>query len=368
MKKISILTLKLGENYGGILQAYALQRLIRNLGYQPETTWIEGSTRKHLLKIIPGVKTMLKLSKKAMGRDVNDSVSENTELFIREHIRTVPFARMLFNVLMRRYTAHLVGSDQVWRNAYAYVPYNMFSFIHRPAYIFSYAASFGKDNLNEYSNNLISVSRRLANRFKSVSVREDSGVSIAEKFWGIKAEQHVDPTLLITAEEYNTLIDEGDHGTAVPDNMIFEYVLDPSAAKSEVLERVEEELNTGSFRIISSDGNSGAPLPSVLHWIKSFRNSDYVVTDSFHGTVFSIIFNKPFLTVGNEARGLSRFRSLLDIFNLSDRLIKENGEFEDSLIRKQIDWISVNSVLDSERSRSLGYLRKNLRAAHLLHF
>lgn len=103
-------------------------------------------------------------------------------------------------------------------------------------------------------------------------------------------------------------------------------------------------------------------MPKVEQWLKSFRDAEYVVTDSFHGTVFSIIFNKPFITIGNKSRGLARFTSLLSTFGLEHRLISSPNDIDSKLVSASIGWAPVNRIITKERQRSLNYLSRHLSA------
>ena len=101
-------------------------------------------------------------------------------------------------------------------------------------------------------------------------------------------------------------------------------------------------------------------FPPIEEWINGFVHADFIITDSFHGTVFAILFNKPFLSIGNAKRGLSRFSSLLDNFKLKERLILEPNKFEMQKLSDEIDWDYVNSRLALERERSLAFLIENV--------
>lgn len=100
-------------------------------------------------------------------------------------------------------------------------------------------------------------------------------------------------------------------------------------------------------------------FPPVEEWIRGFIDTEFVITDSFHGTVFSIIFNKPFISIANKSRGLTRFESLLKLFQLEDRLI---FSYKDLNLNgfKEIDWKKVNAILKREREKSKLFLEKYL--------
>lgn len=102
-------------------------------------------------------------------------------------------------------------------------------------------------------------------------------------------------------------------------------------------------------------------FPNPAAWLRGFEGAKFVVTDSFHGTAFSILHNIPFIAIGNVARGLSRFQSLLKMFGLEDRLVKDiNSVNIDNFAEKEIDWERVNVVLEKEREKAVGFLENNL--------
>ena len=102
-------------------------------------------------------------------------------------------------------------------------------------------------------------------------------------------------------------------------------------------------------------------FPNPAAWLRGFQDAKFVVTDSFHGTVFSILHNIPFVAIGNVSRGLSRFKSLLKMFGLEDRLITDINSVDiDNFAEKEIDWARVNEVLEKEREKAVGFLKKVL--------
>jgi polysaccharide pyruvyl transferase WcaK-like protein len=100
-------------------------------------------------------------------------------------------------------------------------------------------------------------------------------------------------------------------------------------------------------------------FPAPEKWIRGFMDAQFVITDSFHGTVFSILFNKPFISIANKVRGLTRFTSLLKLFHLEDRLIFSSEDFVPENL-KEIDWDRTNAILNQEKEKSMQFLKKNL--------
>ncbi|MHA7862318.1 polysaccharide pyruvyl transferase family protein [Tessaracoccus sp. Y36] len=265
--------------------------------------------------------------------------------------------------------AIVVGSDQVWRGGYADVEQQLLAYTgERDIIRMSYAASFGGDKLIRYSRSLEKRSAELATTFRAISVREESGIDLCRTHWGVKAQHHVDPTLLFEADHYRSLIRQSPAPLKPVQGGLFAYVLDRSEATSQLTSRIASRLGIPSFEVLppsAKEKNAFANNPSVYRmapleqWLHSFAESDFVVTDSFHGTVFSILFNKPFIAIGNRARGLARFDSLLSFAGLADRLYDRSQEIED-LPLSAPDWEDVNARVTTGRLAGWDYLRRHL--------
>lgn len=377
-KKILILSQPIGGNYGGIIQAYALQSIITKIGVQAVTD--------NYINTQDNIKYKLKKIKRIFH---NIILRENRILMYDKEIHKVLTAQTRYFIDAKLYICNtrlnkkqldiqdiygfdtvVVGSDQVWRKPYSNIPEYLLDFtkgmdIKR----ISYAASFGKDDLSEYGDKLIKKSAALAKKFDAISVREDSGVDICNEYWGVKAQQHVDPTLLLEKDDYLKLIHEDINVLKKSDGHIFTYVLDSDKNKDEIIDKVSSHLKMKTFDImppkpmtkkeLRSNPDKFA-LPHVTQWLKSFKDADFVITDSFHGSVFSIIFNKPFIAIGNKERGLTRFSSLLRLFNLEDRLVSNSNSVL-SITDSPINWKEVNEIKLREKKRGIKYLKDNLQ-------
>jgi hypothetical protein len=194
----------------------------------------------------------------------------------------------------------------------------------------AYAASFGIDEW-DYTDEETARVRQLAQKFDAISVREDSGVELCKKYLGVHAEHVVDPTMLLDKADYVKLIEAAN----VPKSKgnLFEYVLDASAEKTEFINRVAADRGLTPFSVHNTNVENGdAPAemrvqPPVEQWLRAFLDAEFVVTDSFHACVFSIIFGKPFIAVGNAQRGNARFDSLFKMFGLEHHLITNVAEY-----------------------------------------
>lgn len=364
MKKITILTHRLGSNYGGILQAYALQRCIKSVAPgEVYVSTIDMEPRPGLFRrIVSTIKAFI------IGRRpyvnsiwVQSQIQKDTLIFLSKYVNRVE------SLNAGRHLC-IVGSDQVWRAAYVDPVKYMFGSINDDSVQrISYAASFGTDDLSEYTEDQIRKTAELAKKFSGISVREDSGVEIVKKYWGLRAEHHIDPTLLLSSKDYSKLIN--DEPTKPLEGTLFAYVLDRSPKNNAIINKIEALSATKQFELMPNKYISLADflrnkeaylMPKVEQWLRSFRDADYVVTDSFHGTVFSIIFNKPFITIGNKDRGLARFSSLLSIFGFEERLVEAIDDVTSELVNQRINWKKVNAKIKSEEKHSLDYLKKYL--------
>lgn len=374
--KILILTHKLGTNYGGILQAYALQKVLSNDRFNATTSYY--GRRGTIYGIAVYVKYLIKKMLHTIMPDMlvihpseADLISTKTMRFVTENMNTINGVDVVSAVSTHQYDVLITGSDQVWRSVYVPVDKYLFDFAEDIKGIkrISYAASFGRDDLTEYSPRLLKRSAQLAKKFDAISVREKSGIDLVNANWGMEAEQHVDPTLLLDKKHYLGLIKDDKENTLPSPGNLFCYLLDSSVDKTEIVKYVCSSLGLVSFEIMPPKATSYKQLksnvskyqlPPVTQWLRSFNDAKFVVTDSFHGTVFAIIFNKPFISIGNNKRGMTRFSSLLELFGLGDRLVVSPRDVTKELINKSIDWASVNTKIKAEQKRSFDYLKEHL--------
>lgn len=362
--KIGILTLPLHTNYGGILQAYALQTVLERMGHEVEvidtpniksspSLWTIG---KRIIKKLLGRKVSLFLEKK-YNKEF-PIISQYTQLFIDKYIH-----RKVVNTPEELqeddFDAIVVGSDQIWRPKYygkienAYLKFAKDWNIKRIAY----AASFGTDEW-EYTPHQTARCGELLRMFDAVSVREASGVGLCKEYFGVEAKHVLDPTMLLNKEDYIKLIETA--GTPKSKGTLLNYILDDTPEKRALIEQIAKDKGLVPFRVNSRVEDHNAPLeeriqPSVEQWLRGFYDAEFVVTDSFHACVFSILFGKPFVVIGNKERGMARFNSLLDMFGLNNRMI---SNIEDLY---KLNTISDSSEeFETKRDQSLQYLSHSL--------
>ena len=146
----------------------------------------------------------------------------------------------------------------------------------------------------------------------------------------------------------------------------FSYILDKNPNKEAIINEIAQRLNKRRFECMPEYETSflniikhpqACVYPPVTKWLRSFYDADCVITDSFHGTVFSIIFNKPFYVLVNNARGAARFSNLLGMFGLEHRMI---STADSDVLDQPIDWKRVNMSLEEMKNKSLSFLREAL--------
>lgn len=369
--KILILTHPLRFNYGGILQNYALQRVLLSLGHDVYTIdWNDDKSFIYmLLSFIKRLFLHYFLQKKHiptnfyinLTRKQFLEINENNQKFIEKNIKRTDYIssiRKLSKVNKMKFDAIVVGSDQVWLEQF--VPMMYLNFLKLDVKRISYAASFGKSEWT-YSKKNTEIARILINKFHAVSVREESAVSLCREYLKCSASWVLDPTMLLTSEQYNQIISDSDD--SLPRNpYLMAYILDDSPLKTKISDILKIKLGLDKYEIYArSNSDNMKKVPSVLNWLLAIKNAEFVVTDSFHGMVFSIIYNKPFVVIENEERGMARFVSLLNILGLEDRLFNSNNDinlFIDNL--NEINYNSVNEILKYKRNQSFEFLLSSL--------
>ena len=261
------------------------------------------------------------------------------------------------------FDAILAGSDQIWRPSYVKpIEKGFLNFAKDWKNIkrLSYAASFGTDEW-EYSPEQAERCKQLILQFDGISVREDSGVELCKKYFGVDARHVLDPTMLLSKNDYIKIF--MDSKTPKSKGTLLNYVLDETADKHNLVRLIANEFNLTTFRV-NGKPEGGYPFhervqPPMAKWIRGFYDAEFIVTDSFHACAFSIIFNKPFIVYGNKTRGYARFQSILSMFNLEDRLIYNFDDY--NTVSKYIDWDNVNSILKNKQKESSTFLQNVLQ-------
>lgn len=376
--KVGVLTLPLHTNYGGNLQAYALVTVLKSMGHDAWLIkWEKDRTplwkspltiaKRLFLKYLKGKKEIV-VGSGIFDKRKRDAFEVNAKRFINRRISPQTKGFRSTRALARhmdgyRFDVIVVGSDQVWRPSSNVADYFL-GFLDgsrdTPRRV-AYGASFGTDQWT-FTPSQHQICAHHLKKFDAVSVREDSGVLMCLQHFGVQARHVIDPTMLLSHSHYLDLINyENSRVLHCSGQGLFVYVLDATSDKTSAVNSIANSLGLCSFSVAvpTKDSHSTFDLlavPPVEDWLSGFQEADFVFTDSFHGCVFSIIFNKPFIAYGNNGRGLSRFKSLLRMFHLEDRLIDSADAIGSDALLSPIDWGAVNAILKARRIESTSFL------------
>ena len=388
--KIAILTQPLIQNYGGILQCYALQTILQNMGHEVVVLnrTYNFSYKQIILQIGSLIKSVILkfILRKKNKRLINPLLENYRELleynspdpkrvnsFKKQYIRLSKglwTSKDLGNYCKQnRFDVIIVGSDQVWRELYSPCITDYFlGFLSNKDKTkkIAYAASFGTSE-NPISYEGIKLCKKHINKFDAISTREISGVKLVKELFNKDASLVLDPTLLLSAEDYIQLIKEDDSVSEIPHDTLTTYILDWSHKKKKCIDGIAAELKLLNRNDIYPDDSSSYSfrMKSIPQWLASFRNARYVITDSFHGCVFSIIFRKDFAVIINNERGSDRFTSLLRILELEDRIISvDDKESIMSVLTTPIAYANVERKIEDMGNVSLSFLNRYINESN----
>ena len=342
--KIGILTHPQGTNYGGILQCYALCTYLKKLGHEPIVIQRVADKSFFLWSIVRNILKTLHFPRYYHPDEVDRMT--NIRPFIQKYlVRTEPIdSQGKMKKVCRKYglEAVIVGSDQVWRYDYAInFGYNYFlDFVPKDVVKLSYAASLGL-NVWKYNTTQTEQIKRLLSTFRDVSVRENDAVQLCTENLKISPKWLMDPTLLLTEEDYNTII----RPQRIERKYLFVYWLGDKSLVSKDIDYYRQK----GYKIIDINLRDNKELYSIEHWLSYIKYADYIITDSFHGCVFSIIFKKQFIVRMNKSGGTGR---LISLFNMLRIPLSEDGFISP-------DYESLD--LEKWREKSFNYLSSNLR-------
>ncbi len=354
---VGIFGLWYGCNYGSMITYFALNEVIKDMGY---TT------------------VMIKNPLGREGTDLNALPRSHSLRFAAKHYEITPLFHLNEMSKLNQICENFVlGSDQMWNYGLSrpYQQSYFFDFVAENRKSISYATSFGKDTYTAPAEYAEKVKKNLA-RFAAISVRDDFSKNICKTQFGIKAEQVLDSVFLCPLERYKNLAAEC---TEERKDFIFVYVLDPNPEFGKEIKAAAEKAGKHVIVIFneSSDKNEAKRRlaldysdveyweeATVNEWLYCFQNSDFVLTDSFHGACFSIIFSKEFIVKKNVGRGGSRFHCLLAPIGLENRMIENIGDmstlFAKLWTNDKIDYSAVYNRLRPEIEKGRNWLKKAL--------
>ena len=353
--KIAIITLTASPNFGNFLQNYALQEQLEGYGCEVETIKNYYNSSLFVKKYPLKKKILILLNYHGAGN--KELKRKKAVKFYKKYINYSKFKYFGNEKISLQYDKFIVGSDQIWNPNFG-VMSSLELLTDVPAEKrFSYSASFGVSDISNISETMLSSIETNLKKFRSLSVREDSGKEIIKNLGIDNVEVHIDPTLLFTAEKWRKL-------SMKPKKLkvhkfIAVYMLGNITAEyqKKILE-LSKKYDAEVVNIL--DENNKIKNPFEFLWI--IENAECVCTDSFHATVFSILFNREFYIFDrkdNLKSQNSRFDTLLRIVGINKKkLITETSEIPVF----DVDWKLVEKNLEVERAKAEAYL-KNLTAS-----
>lgn len=373
--KIAIISLPLSYNYGGYLQCFALMETLRKMGHEVFFLQRENGVTQSFFKLLTdNIKSGLErfgLGEIVYFLEIKTNMglyykTKNFRAFVKKYIGNIsPILKD--TEYTKKYCekkgieAYITGSDQIWRGKYSRSVNDAFlGFAPYWALKFSYAPSFGTNEWEFTKEQTVFIEHQL-NSFKAVSVREMDGVKLLEN--NIRLDKNpqivLDPTMLLSKDRYLEI-----SKNEPLRNGVLTYILNADDKKKLFIETFCYEQGMEHYSVINPLTNTnqiaGGQGFSIEQWLAGFRDAEFVMTDSFHAVVFSIIYNKPFWVFENTERGNSRIYSLLSMFGCEDRFILKNDDYNKIDWMHPIDWTKINETKDMMVNKSVEFLKMAL--------
>lgn len=386
MKKVGIVSCYFKNNYGSMLQAYATKRILDNNNIPNETINIDGNVdfkkgkRKYYLSQILNfnfIKSKLGMIKMKFDIKLNKKLGKNVSIRNKKYkefrsefnlSRSSNTYSDLKKLAEERYTDIILGSDQLWLPVNVIADYYTLNWVPDNINKISYSTSFGVSNIPKKYNNLY---KKFLNRINHLSVREDTGIKIIKDITNLDAKLVCDPTMLLTKEEWDEVAIKE---KIIKDKYILCYFLGKNIEHRKFAERLRKKtgykivsLNHADEYVKYSDVYADI-IPYDIgpkEWINLIKNAEIVCTDSFHGTVFSLIYNKVFFNFRrynskSTVSTNSRLDSLLKIVKVNNERILTGLEDVDKVLDYKIDFDIVNKKLESYRKQSKEWLLNSI--------
>lgn len=349
--KIGIVTITSGTNYGNRLQIYALQQVLTHLGHEPflikNCSYAHGIGYriKKFLKIMMGYHN----EREEYKREISYKQFENDWLSISKYTFDEEYLK---SNIANHFDAFICGSDQVWNPHFPHLNGGCFADFPGARLRISYAASFGESSIPDY---MIDNFKSWLRGMSAISVRENSGVEIVKEIIGKNALVHIDPTLMLDADDWFKLEKAPDIEITKP--YIFKYFLGKIAPK--ISDFIDDVANKNNYDIIDvlPDKKDKNYYLNPSHFLYLIHNADIVITDSFHATVFALLYNKPVRVFDRQDKKLdmtTRLDTLIQLFKCEE--VRNNFSLNDLEHTVFVD----KAVLCEKRQDAYKYLADSL--------
>lgn len=344
--KIGILSLSMGRNYGGILQQFALSQFLQSLGHKVIIVNRQPNNGGFVMRSI----------RKAMGhfgvRRYRQRSCPKTKIrsFITDYFNMSEpvFSSYGLRQLCKREGINILvfGSDQIWRREFE-MKYGLDYFgvsTSKNIKKVAYAPSFGMDKWEYSTRETVRIKQSLST-FAALSAREEAGVKLIKDNLQLDAALVSDPTMLLDGDFYAKI--------ASPQIHIKPYCFVYWLGEKEVINKVIEKYKAkNDMKIVVIRLRDQVDLPSIEEWLSLIKNASYVITDSFHGIVFSVLFGRQFEVHCNKSGGYGRIQTLMHQLNLDEKLITPNAP---------VDYTTLYSSLHTFQEFSKAYLKNSIQ-------
>ncbi|PWJ36999.1 polysaccharide pyruvyl transferase [Fibrobacter succinogenes subsp. elongatus] len=345
MRKVGIITFHRAVNYGAMLQAVALQRAISNLGYDAEILDYVDSLYDHY-KISYKSSNFIKSTIKFLLSNGARKRNYRFEKFLIENakISETQYNRNSINQIdENQYIAFVTGSDQTFNPVIVDYDTNYtLGFVHNKSKCNSYAASIGLSTLNDKQKAWI---KENVNGFHKVLVREKTGLDLLASIGVVNTTLVCDPTFLLPSEEWKSMA----HKVKTPKHYILYYGFKKNHAMEKMVQSLSTETEYPIYTISDSikfDKRGYKKFSGIGpgEWLYLIANADYIVTNSFHGMIFSFIFNKQVWIADSNDGTFSRMEDFLTKINCCNRILNDECEFTNCLTEK-INYDNINNLM-----------------------
>ena len=360
IRELALITLYGNGNYGNKLQNYAVEQILQNYGFNVFTLDCRQKDFVRYAKNVIHVLTGYHFSQNPAFRKSEIRKEILLKCFSKKHLHAVRMTNL--NKIKRQFDFFCIGSDQVWNPAWMddrTKHLMLMDFVDKSKKM-TLSASFGVEELDSVWK--VFFAKRLGD-FEEISVREEAGAKMVNDLCHVKADVHIDPTLMLGAEKWAELAEKpAGYSREYIENSIVIYFLGNIDEDTKI--RIQKTARKNELNIIALDRNDieGGFVPSLEEWIYCIGHARLVMTDSFHGSVFSFLFDRNLLVFRRKdqnASMFSRIQTLLKKFEMEDRL--ETVCPQNKLLEH--DYAIGYAILDKERAKLRDYVERNIQKA-----
>lgn len=370
MRRICIVTYYNSNNYGSRLQATALSYILNKMGY--ETCFLKDFkarmfTLRHPALVFARLYNRMHKSEREafftpIKYEISDKRKRRLEEYTSEHFRVLNINNDIdWCRIKKEKTIFVAGSDIIWQPANGYPSRFFLDFaVFAGLSCFSYASSLGALSLPRRYNNAY---RRYLSAYKGIGVRENKTIELLMPIIEQEITKVVDPTLLLTKDDWDKFAEHAEHDGDIDKPYIFCYFVMNDKRYWNYLEKVVSETDLNVIVLPMHNIDEEQPYKIVkdgtpYEFIDLIRNAEFILTDSFHTCIFSIIYQKEFYLLRRARKAEdAKYDDLLGRYGLSDRTMAANTKFER---KKEIDYQRIGEMIEKDRAISITFLKNTL--------